>query len=186
MGDDGEELAIRLDSFRNYLLLLARSRLDRSVRGMLEPAELVQQTLVRAYERRDQFHGTSDAQRAAWLRTLLANTITDALRKLIGRRTGLQFSMEESIDESSARLEALLAADQTSPSGRVEREETLLRMANALAAMPEDQRIAIELKHLRGMTLVEVAREMDRTVPSIAGLLQRGLKSLREELGEDW
>src|SRR5262249_19420409 len=185
-GDDGEELAVRLNSFRNYLLLLARSRLDSSIHGMLDPADLVQQTLVRAYERRDQFHGASDAQRAAWLRTLLANTITDALRKLTGRRAGLTYSLDESINESSARFEALLAADQTSPSGRVEREESLLRLANAVAALPEDQRRAIELKHLRGMTLVEVSREMERTVPSVAGLLQRGLKALREELGEDW
>ena len=33
MGDDGEELARRLEIFRNYLLLLARARLDDLVRG---------------------------------------------------------------------------------------------------------------------------------------------------------
>jgi RNA polymerase sigma-70 factor (ECF subfamily) len=185
MGDDGEELAIRLNSFRNYLLLLARTRLDSRVRGMLDPADLVQQTMVRAYERRDQFQGSSDAQRAAWLRTLLANTITDSLRKLIGRH-GPQLSLEEAIDESSARLEALLAADQTSPSGRVEREEALLRLADAIAGLPDDQRRAVELKHLQGMALVDVGREMDRSVPSVAGLLQRGLKALRQALGESW
>jgi RNA polymerase sigma-70 factor (ECF subfamily) len=73
MGDDGEELARRLESFRTYLLLLARARLDGRLRSKLDPADLVQQTLTRALERREQFRGASDEQRAAWLRTLLAH-----------------------------------------------------------------------------------------------------------------
>ena len=85
-----------------------------------------------------------------------------------------------------AELAEFLAADQTSPSGRVERQERLLRLADALAALPGDQRRAIELKHLQGLALIEVARRMGRTVSAVAGLLQRGLRALREDLGETW
>ncbi len=81
MGDDGDELARRLESFRNYLLLLARARLDGRLRSKLDPSDLVQQTMTRALERREQFRGASDEQRAAWLRTLLAHAMVDALRK---------------------------------------------------------------------------------------------------------
>jgi RNA polymerase sigma-70 factor (ECF subfamily) len=95
-------------------------------------------------------------------------------------------SLEAAIEQSSARLEAFLAADQTSPSGQVARQERLLRLADALAALPEDQRRAVELKHLQELALVEVARRMGRTVPAVAGLLQRGLRALREDLGETW
>jgi RNA polymerase sigma-70 factor (ECF subfamily) len=185
MGDDGDELASRLESFRNYLLLLARARLDSRLRGKLDPADLVQQTLTRAFERRDQFYGITDEQRAGWLRTLLAHAMTDALRKF-ARPHGAERSLEAALDQSSAQLEALLVADQTSPSGRVERQEGLLRLADALAALPDDQQRAVELKHLQGLTLVEVAQLMGRSVPSVAGLLQRGLKALRDDLGEPW
>ena len=92
--------------------------------------------------------------------------------------------METAIEQSSERLEAILAADQTSPSGRVERQERLVRLADALTALPGDQRRAVELKHLQGLPLVEVARRMERSVPAVAGLLHRGLRSLREDLGE--
>ena len=139
MGDDGEELARRLESFRNYLLLLARVRLDGRLRSKLDPADLVQQTLTRAFERRDQFRGDSDEQRAAWLRTLLAHAMIDALRKH-ARPDGAERSLEAALEQSSARLEAFLAADQTSPSGRVEKQERLVRLADALEALPEDQR----------------------------------------------
>jgi RNA polymerase sigma-70 factor, ECF subfamily len=185
MGDDGEELTGRLESFRNYLLLLAQARLDGRLRGKLDPADLVQQTLTRAFERRGQFRGTSDEQRAAWLRTLLAHTMVDALRKH-ARPNGAECSLEAALEQSSARLEAFLAADQTSPSGRVEKQERLVQLADALAALPEDQRNAIELKHLRGMALIDVARQLNRSVPAVAGLLQRGMRALRSELGESW
>lgn len=185
MSDDGEALAQTLETFRNYLLLLARARLDGRLRGLLDPADLVQQTLTRALEKRDRFRGTNDAQRAAWLRTLLANTMVDALRKH-GRADAGRKSLESALEESSMRIEAFLAADQTSPSGKAERQENLVRLADALAALPADQRRAVELKHLQGLSLIEVAREMDRTVPAVAGLLQRGMRSLRDDLGESW
>jgi RNA polymerase sigma-70 factor (ECF subfamily) len=185
MGVDGEELARRLESFRNYLLLLARARLDGRLRSKLDPADLVQQTMTRALERREQFRGASDEQRAAWLRTLLAHVMVDALRKH-ARPDGAERSLEAALEQSSARLEALLAADQTSPSGRVEKHERLVRLADAMEALPEDQRRSIELKHLQGLPLVDVARQMNRSVPAVAGLLQRGMRTLRIDLGESW
>jgi RNA polymerase sigma-70 factor (ECF subfamily) len=183
MSDDGADLARRLESFRNYLMLLAKAQIDDGLRTRLDPEDLVQQTLTRAFERRAQFRGASDAQRAAWLRTLLSNTLIDAVRKVSGRGADAR-SLEALLEQSSARLERILAADQTSPSGRVERQERLVRLADALAALPEDQRRAVELKHLNGLSLVEIAYRMDRSVPAVAGLLQRGLRTLREELGE--
>jgi RNA polymerase sigma-70 factor, ECF subfamily len=185
MADDGEELAQRLESFRTYLLLLARVQLDGPLRGQLDPDDLVQQTLTRALEKRARFRGSDDAQRAAWLRSVLSHILIDAARKL-ARAGRVARSLEAAIEQSSARLEAFLAADQTSPSGCVERQERLLRLADALAALPEDQRRAVELKHLQGLALIEVARRMRRSVPAVAGLLQRGLRALRADLGESW
>jgi RNA polymerase sigma-70 factor, ECF subfamily len=183
MADDGDELARRLESFRNYLHLLARVQLDGRLPGKLDPADLVQQTMTRALEKRDLFHGSDDAQRAAWLRTLLCHTLIDSIRKFV--RTGLaERSLEEAVEQSSQRLGSLLAADQTSPSGRFERQEQLVRLADALTTLPEDQRRAVELKHLQGLALIEVSRRMGRTVPAVAGLLQRGLRALRTELRE--
>jgi RNA polymerase sigma-70 factor, ECF subfamily len=88
------------------------------------------------------------------------------------------------MEDSSARLEALLAADQTSPSARAVRHEELLRLAEALAALPDDQRQAVELHHLHGLAVEEVARALGRSESAAGGLLRRGLKRLRELMRE--
>jgi RNA polymerase sigma-70 factor (ECF subfamily) len=75
-----------------------------------------------------------------------------------------------------------LAADQTSPSLAAQRNEELLRPANALADLPEPQREVVILKQCRGQTLQQIAEHLGRTVPSVASLLRRGLEALRHRL----
>src|SRR5437868_1420523 len=52
-------------------------------------------------------------------------------------------------------------------------------------ALPDAQRRALELRHLHGRPLADIAREMGRTPAAVAGLLHRGLAQLRTLLGGD-
>ena len=62
------------------------------------------------------------------------------------------------------------------------RHEQLLRLAAVLARLPEDQRTAVELHHLRGCAVADIARQMGRSDGAVGALLVRGLKKLRELL----
>src|SRR5262245_37568220 len=179
----GDDRGSDLERFRTYLGLLARLQLDPRLRGLLDPSELVQQTLLRAHRNWDQCRGTADDQRAAWLRAILARELADAVRKVERRGEDRRQSLEASLNESSARLEAWLQSDSTSPSGRFERQAQLLRLAEALARLPEDQRTALELHHVRGLPVQALGRQMGRSPASVAGLLRRGLAGLRVLLG---
>ena len=161
-----------LEAFRPYLLLLARLQLDPHLQGLLDPSDLVQQTLLKAHENWDQCRGVTDAQRAAWLRAILAHELADAARKVDRRGEHRRLSLEEALEESSVRLEGWLQSGSTSPSGRVMRQEQLLRLAEALARLPDDQRLALELHHLQGLAVQEVGRRMGRSTAAIAGLTQ--------------
>ena len=123
---------------------------------------------------------------AAWLRRILANTLTDALRQFStdARDLDRERSLEAVLTDSSARLEAWLAGEQSTPSQQVMRNEQLQRLASALAQLPDEQRMAVELKHLQGLTVAVVAERMGRSRASVVGLLFRGLKKLRELLPE--
>jgi RNA polymerase sigma-70 factor (ECF subfamily) len=173
-----------LERCREYLHLLARLHLDHRLQGKLDPADVVQQTLMRAHEKRDQFRGRTDAELTAWLRQILVNNLAEAVRRFAAesRDVARERSLETSLEESSARLESWLAADQSSPSQRFMRQEQGIRLADALAELPDDQRRAVELHHLKGYSVAEVGVLMDRSRPAVVGLLFRGLKKLRQLL----
>ena len=173
-----------LERYRDYLRLLARLQLPAHLRGKLDPSDVVQQTLLKAHHHADQFRGSTAAEQAGWLRRILVNTLVDAARKF-SREADLQHSLEQAVQDSSVRLEAWLAADQSSPSERADRNEQLLRLADAMCGLPDDTRTAVVLKHCRGWTLAEIADHLDRTPAAVASLLHRGLKQLRELLHED-
>jgi len=170
-----------LEDFRSYLLLLARMQSDPLPRNRIDPSDIVQQTMLEAHAKADQFHG-DDSALAAWLRQALVNNLRDARRSLHRAKRDIRREqpLADSLAQSSARLEGMLAAVQSSPSQQAVRNEDLLRLANALSGLPEGQREAIVLHHLQGCSLTETARRLVRTDAAVAGLLHRGLKKLRE------
>ena len=178
--------ALELERFREFLSLLARLQIAPRLQGKVDLSGVVQQTLLEAHRALDQLRAWDEPQRAAWLRKALAHNLTDEVRKLrtAGRDVAREQPLEAALERSSARLEAWLAADQTSPSQRAARQEQLLRLAEALARLPPDQRTAVELHHLRGCTVTEVGRQMNRSDGAVGALLVRGLKKLRGLLQE--
>jgi RNA polymerase sigma-70 factor (ECF subfamily) len=175
-----------LDRYRSYLRLLARLHWQEELRGKLDPSDLVQQTLVQALQAQAQFRGQQGRELAAWLRQILIRRLHNAVRDLgrARRDVGRERSLQAAIEQSSARLEAWLAAAQTSPSEQAVRHEQLLRLAEALEGLPEAQREAITLHHLQDWTLEQVGSHLGRSPAAVAGLIKRGLKQLRGVMNE--
>lgn len=169
-----------LEPFRRYLEVLARAHLHPSLRGKLDPADIVQQTLLRACVALGELRDRSPGVLAAWLRKILANTLADTLKyyRRDRRDVDLERSLEADLDRSSSGLAACLAADQTSPSGAAQRNEELLNLANALADLPEAMRDVVILKHCGGQTMQQIADQFGR-VPSQRGTLARTVASPR-------
>jgi RNA polymerase sigma-70 factor, ECF subfamily len=176
-----------LAPYRDYLRILARLQMGAQLQGKLDASDVVQQTILHAHARRGQFRGTTEAEWLGWLRAILANVLGSVAREFgtAARDVNRELSLESELEQSSARLEKILAADQSSPSGKVVHAEELLQLAQAIVHLPDDQRRAVELHHLKGLTVAEVAAELGRTRPSVVGLLFRALKRLRELLHEN-
>jgi RNA polymerase sigma-70 factor (ECF subfamily) len=173
------------ERFRDYLRLLARLYLDGRLRAKLDASDVVQVALLQAHENRGQFRGRTEAEYVGWLRAILANALAAATRRFAaeGRDLGRERSLQDNLADSSAAIENWLAAGHSSPSERAVRVEEVLRLAQALGKLPPDQREVIELHHLKGRPVAEVAAAMGRTKPAVMGLLFRGQKKLRELLG---
>jgi RNA polymerase sigma-70 factor (ECF subfamily) len=186
MSEPTESRGHTLDQFRSYLYLLARTHVGRNGQQNIDASDLVQQTLLDAHAKRGQFRGGTDAERAAWLRQILARNLADALRHQhrAKRDVSRQRSLEADIDESFRRADGWLEARQSSPSQHVAKKEQLLRLADALNQLPDAQRDAVILRHLQGLSLADVAREIGRSETAVAGLVYRGLNKLHTLLDE--
>jgi RNA polymerase sigma-70 factor (ECF subfamily) len=173
-----------LEPFRPFLTALAKLHLDSRLRGKLDPADIVQQTLTRAIPALPAMRHRDPPVLAAWLRRILARTMADSVRHFEAdkRAVDLERSLEADLDRSASGLEGWLAADHTSPSAKAARNEDMVRLAEAVASMPDAQREVVVLKHLQGKTLAEIAEQTDKTVPAVVGLLRRGLEGLREKM----
>jgi RNA polymerase sigma-70 factor (ECF subfamily) len=176
-----------LDSYRNYLRLLARTGVDVSLQGKADPSDLVQDALLRAAQRFDQFRGSNDAELAGWLRQILARCLADLVRRYraAGRRTGREQSLEQLLNRSSQAMEEILAVPDPSPSQSAERRDLGVVLSDALAQLSEDHREVIVLHHLEGLSWDEVGRRLGRTAGAARMLWARALKELRPLLDEE-
>lgn len=148
-----------LERCRDYLCMLARSRLSPRLQAKLDPADLVQETLLKAHQKREQFRGRSLGELMAWLRQILANELAATLRKFGAEARDLarELPLQADLDQSSAHLLSWLEADHSSPSQCAIREEQLLHLAQALTCLPPEQRRAVELHHFQGRSIAENA-----------------------------
>lgn len=180
MSRDSSHLFSQLERFRNQLLPLAENRCLALRTIGIEAEDVVQETLRRAYDKREQFRGSSDREFVGWLRAILATTLARMIRGK-GHRTPVR-SLESALDESSARLDLFLASRDPSPSRHVLDEERRERLYACLFQIPEDQRRAIILHHIEEKSVAEVAEIMSRTSAAVASLLHRGVEAMQKRM----
>ncbi len=113
-----------LEPFRNYLTILAESQLHAKLRSKVDAADVVQQTLLQAHQARTQFRGTTEAEKAAWLRTILSNVLVHMAREFSQQRRDISREQSlQAVEQSSLHLANLLAASTSSPSAALHRQE---------------------------------------------------------------
>ncbi len=171
-------------SFRSYLCLIARLEIGPRHRRKIDPSDVVQQTLLEAHTSMAGFKGRNVSQQAAWLRRILARNLLDAARDLKRekRDAGRERSLEQALEDSSAQLGKLLAADQPSPSDLVSRDEELVRLAEALSDLPSEAQEALVFRYCEGASLAQVGERLGVSRKVAARLLREGHESLRRKL----
>jgi len=170
-------MTIPAERYRSYLFLLAKQGLDTRLRAKVDLSGIVQQTLLEAHQDWATIAEKGTQEQAAWIRRILIHNLTDEARKWMAAARNVD--LERSMEQSSANLAGLLAAQPSSPSMKAIQNEDLARMADALLSLPDEQRQAVEMHHLRGIPLAEIALEMKRSKSAVAALLYRAMQQLR-------
>ena len=135
MAAASEQPRWQLDRYREFLRMLARLYLGPQLRAKLDSSDAIQETLLKAHQHLNQFHGQTDAEFRHWLQRILVRSLLDVVRDLGGRNANpiREQSLEAALKDSTQRLEVWLADSGSSPSEHIEKEERLVRLAEALA-----------------------------------------------------
>ena len=73
-----------LARFRPWLSLIARMQVDSRLQGKFDTSDVVQQTLMEAWRSASKFRGSTEAERIAWLRKILAHVLAHEVRQYRG------------------------------------------------------------------------------------------------------
>jgi RNA polymerase sigma-70 factor (ECF subfamily) len=174
-----------LESYRHLLRLLARASLDGALGGKADASDVVQDTLIRAHDRFDQFRGSTEGELVAWLKRILSHTVVDVHRRFLGnggRALVRERSLDALLDRPSRALDGLLPANATTPSqGAATRERSVL-LAEALETLPPDHREVVVLRSLRELEWGEVGRLMGRSPDAARVMWGRAVRGLGRAL----
>jgi RNA polymerase sigma-70 factor (ECF subfamily) len=181
-----EPPAWQLERYLPLVRLQARQlRLDQRLQRRFDASDLAQETLLRAHAHLAGFRGTTEAELVGWLQEILTHAALDLVdrERASKRDVALERSLRGLLADSTARLEASLAdRRQETPSRAAQRKELLVRLAAAIEQLPDDQRDAVILRDLQGLSLEQLEAQLGRSQKSVAGLIFRGRRRLRELL----
>jgi RNA polymerase sigma-70 factor (ECF subfamily) len=175
-----EALGNVLETYRNYLLLIAERELGDDLRAKGGASDLVQEAFLEAHKDFAQFQGQTEADLRSWLRTLLLNRLSKFARRY--RQTQKRgIGSEERLDANQDRGIGL-AADQPTPSKMLMAGEHAQAVQLALERLPKDYRDVILLRYQEQLTFEEVGLRMQRSADAARKLWWRALVRLQEEL----
>jgi RNA polymerase sigma-70 factor (ECF subfamily) len=180
-GGDAEALGELLERHRGFLKVLAQRMLSNRVQARLDASDVVQKTCLSVQQGIGEFRGESTMQFLAWLRQIHEANIQKALREHLAQKRDIA----REGGATAAEIESLVAdSTQPTPSQRILRDERAVRLAAALEHLPEDQREAVRLRYLEGLSLAEVGQALGRSDKAASALILRGIATLRKRLDD--
>ncbi len=168
-----------------WLRLLARCEIDNRFQGKFDHSDVVQQTLLEAWKDWEQCNAEQEGQRLAWLRQILAHQLAHFARHYGGtqkRDIHRELTLDQTLGQSAQRLDALIPANDPSPSNAAQASEQRVLLTQALDRLPDDYRQVILLRNIEELSHEEVASKMNRSVGAVRMLWVRALTALRDAM----
>ena len=169
----------RLDRFLQH-------EIPRDLQSLISSDDIIQETYVDVCNGIERFELRGGDSFFNWCATISRHRLLDRIRAHRAVKRGgrvATLGQADPVNDSMAGLVDCVACDELSPSGVADRVEARRVVTVALSALKDDYRIALTRRYLEGMSIADIARDMERTEGAVQMLCNRGLKKLREALG---
>ena len=186
-GGDPAAAGEALVRHRGRLRRMVEARLDRRVRGRVDPSDVLQDGFVDAVGKFPGYAADPKMPLFLWLRLVVGERLAKVHRDHLGAQAR-DATREVSLYRgpmpaaSSAALAAHLLGRETTPTRAAVRAERLLRLQEALNALDPLDREILSLRHFEELTHAEAARVLDIQEAAAAKRYIRALKRLKDVL----
>jgi RNA polymerase sigma-70 factor, ECF subfamily len=142
-----------------------------------EARDLTQETFLQAFRHLASFRGDADLR--TWLYRIAVNQARNRMRWWRRRRRGQQVALDDHV-----RAHGELPSDSVdaSPERVLRQREVATRIWEALEALPFDQKTAIVLREIDGLSYDEIAFSLGVAVGTVKSRLARARETLRARL----
>jgi RNA polymerase sigma-70 factor (ECF subfamily) len=176
-----------LKRHRRRLRRMVAVRIDPRLSARVDPSDVVQDALLEATRKLQDYVRERPLPFYPWLRQLAWNRLIDLHRRNVLAQARsvtreVRWDMELS-DQSVADLASGLIASGTSPSGQLQRREFRDWLRDRLARLSERDREVLVLRHLEELSVNEIAAVLNISVEAVKKRHVRALKRLRDLLG---
>ncbi|HEY2368569.1 MAG TPA: sigma-70 family RNA polymerase sigma factor [Polyangiaceae bacterium] len=140
--------------------------------------DAVSETMRRAIEGRTRIRAGESIR--AWIVGIVKHVALDVARS----RTRQQKRIATEVAPESARdLTERIPDSKPSPFERAARTQEIARLESALSSLPDNQREAIVLFFIEGLSYVEIGKKLGVPIGTVATWILRGRKALAATLG---
>jgi RNA polymerase sigma-70 factor (ECF subfamily) len=186
---DADALAEYLVLRSRHLLVFIERQLGPALRRKIEPDDVLQEVSVDAVRSLASIE-LGDRDPFSWLCQLAERRIIDAHRHFFEaqkRDAGREVAIgTPGGDSQHAALVDMLVASMTTASQAFSRNMREVKLLEALAKLPEEQREALRLRYIEGLSSKEIAERLEKTDGAVRVMLTRSLGKLQELLGPDF
>lgn len=167
-----------LERYGPRLLALVRLRLGPSLRAQLESRDIVQQTMLKAFQHIDQFDGAGKGSMLGWLAAIAQNEIRDHAG--FYRRQVRDAALNVPLEEAAEKLETRLRTEVS----RIELGRQIQLLERALDELGEARREVILLRRYEELTYPEIGKRLGKSPDACRVLHARAMAELAVRMKE--
>ena len=139
-----------------------------------EVEDIAQQVFIRVWRGAKNYEAS--ARFTTWMFTILRNLVFNEIRRQKRKPT----TSADAIEEEGGAI--LFLEGSQSPDAALQQTELQQAVDDAIAALPEKARLAVQLRRFENMPYEEIAKTLEMTVPATKSLLFRARNMLKEAL----
>ncbi len=188
-GGDDRAVNQLMDRHRDALRRMVQMRLDQKIQRRVDVSDVVQDVLVEANRRLQDYLQNPVMSFHLWLRQIAKDRIIDAHRR---HRVSAKRSVDREqplvapagLDRSTMELAAQICDAELTPAAAATQQELARRVEAAITQLNEQDQEIILMRHYEQLTNQEVAQALQLTEPAASMRYLRAVRRLRESLNE--